>query len=182
MNSFKPTRDLAYLVVIALLLALCGQLYYTTRLHPAFETRVYYNHDEALNNQITSLIRDADKFVYFGIYTFTRQDIKNALLGAKYRGLDVRGITDRDQTDKVALQGKIIKELRDAGIPVAEQDHSGIMHLKAIVTDKGYASGSFNWTSSATNLNDEVLEVGTQEPIRNQYEKILREVITKYAH
>ena len=33
------------------------------------------------------------------------------------------------------------------------------MHLKVLVTEK-HASGSYNWTSAATNLNDEVLEVG----------------------
>ena len=54
------------------------------------------------------------------------------------------------------------------------------MHLKTVVTEKSYASGSFNWTSAATNLNDEVLEVGRDETVRSQYEKTVREVLERY--
>jgi phosphatidylserine/phosphatidylglycerophosphate/cardiolipin synthase-like enzyme len=53
--------------------------------------------------------------------------------------------------------------------------------MKAVVTDKAYASGSFNWTSAATNLNDEVLEVGRDENIRKQYQHILEELFSRYG-
>lgn len=164
-----------------LLAMVAGYFYFAYNYRPAHEVRVYYNKDEALNKQIVQIIRNADKFVYFGIYTFTRNDIKDALLAAKYRGLEVKGITDREQYEQIDLQKKIINELRKAGIAVAEQDHAAIMHTKAVVTDKAYASGSFNWTAAATNLNDEILEVGRDENIRKQYEQVLREIIKKYS-
>lgn len=175
-------KDIAYLVVIVILIAICGQFYYSYRYRPAHEISVYYNQDIEANQKVAEVIRGADKFVYFAVYTFTRNDLKDALLGAKYRGLDVRGITDRDQLAKVDLQQKIVKELRDSGIPVSVQDHMGIMHMKAVVTDKGYASGSYNWTSAATNLNDEVLEIGTDPAVRAQYEKVIKEVLAKYPN
>ena len=177
----KLKRDLVYIGLIIILLGLCGQFYYSYRYQPAHEIRVYYNRDRELNKEIIQLTRQADKFVYFAIYTFTRNDIKDALLAAKYRGLDVRGVTDREQYQNTDLQKKIIDELRSNGIPVAEQDHMGIMHLKAIVTDKAYASGSYNWTSAATNLNDEVLEIGADPAIRQQYESVLKELLAKYT-
>jgi phosphatidylserine/phosphatidylglycerophosphate/cardiolipin synthase-like enzyme len=178
MNS---AREKFYILAIVLLLALSAQFYYTYHYQPAHEVEVFYNQDTQLNKKVIEVIRDADQFVYFSIYTFTRTDIKDALLAAKYRGLKVVGINDRSQYSQIENQKKIIDELKKAGIPVYEQNHSAIMHMKAVVTDKAYASGSFNWTSAATNLNDEVLEVGRDENIRKQYQHILEELFSRYG-
>lgn len=177
----KNKKDIIYITIIVLLIGLAGQFYYSYQLLPASETKAYYSYDHELNKQVIDLIRDADKFVYFGVYTFTRQDIADALLAAKYRGLTVVGITDRDQYNSLDAQKKIINSLRQDGIPVYEQDHAGIMHMKAVVTDKAYASGSYNWTAAATNLNDEVLEIGTNPRVRQDYQNILEEVFKKYG-
>lgn len=175
------SKEKIYILIILLLISLSAQFYFTYQYQPAHEIEVYYNQDHALNTEIVNHIRDADKFVYFAVYTFTRLDIKDALLAAKYRGLTVVGLTDRSQYQNQDLQKKIIDELRNAGIPVYQQDHSAIMHLKVLVTEKVYASGSFNWTSAATNLNDEVLEIGRDEAIRLKYQKILEEMFEKYG-
>jgi phosphatidylserine/phosphatidylglycerophosphate/cardiolipin synthase-like enzyme len=177
----KNKKDIVYLIVIISLIALCGQFYYTYRYLPTHEISVYYNQDHALNDEIINQIRDANKFVYFAVYTFTRQDIEQALIAAKYRGLTVVGITDRNQYSQAPGQKQIIDALRDDGIPVYEQDHSGIMHMKALVTEKAYASGSYNWTTAATNINDEVLEVGRNQNIRQSYQNILEELFSKYG-
>ncbi len=170
-----------YIAIIIFLIAACAQFYYSYRYLPQHQIAVYYNHDRQLNGEVIQTIRDADRFVYFAIYTFTRQDIKDALLAAKYRGLAVVGLTDREQTANTDLQQRIIKELRDSGIPVFEQDHGGIMHTKVVVTEKAYASGSYNWTTAATNINDEVLEVGRDQSVRQSYQKILEEMFQKYG-
>jgi phosphatidylserine/phosphatidylglycerophosphate/cardiolipin synthase-like enzyme len=175
------TKEKIYIAIILLLIAISAQSYYTYQYQPAHQIQVYYNQDHPLNDEIISLIRDADKFIYFGIYTFSRQDIKDALLAAKYRGLKVVGIADKNQYQSLDLQKKIIDELRRAEIPVYEQDHSAIMHLKVLVTEKAYASGSYNWTASGTNLNDEVLEIGRDENIRRQYQNIMEEIFERYG-
>ncbi len=79
-------------------------------------------------------------------------------------------------------QKAIVKELQKAGIPIVFNDHSYIMHMKAVVTDKAYVSGSYNWTAAATNLNDEIIEVGYDENIRKQYQKVIEEVIETYKN
>lgn len=182
-SQSKPRyRDGVYLIVIALLIALCGQFYYTYHYKPAAERdiRIYYNHDIAANQEITKMIQDADQFVYFAIYTFTREDIRDALLAAKYRGLEVRGIVDKKQSFGLDSQEKIIKELQNAGVDIVFNNHSYIMHLKTVVTEKGYVTGSYNWTASATDSNDEIIEVGYDEDVRRQYQKTLEEIISKY--
>ncbi len=177
----KPnTKEKIYLIIIVVLIAACAQFYFTYQYQPAHQVQVYYNQEHELNKEIIQLTREADKFVYFAIYTFTRNDIKDALLAAKYRGLNVKGITDKKQATELDIQKDIIKELREAGIPVLEQDHSYIMHLKTLITEKGYASGSYNWTGAGTNSNDEILELGHEESIRKQYEDTLKRVFEKY--
>ncbi len=176
----KNKRDVVYLIIIIFLIGLCAQLYYSFRYLPAHQISVYYNQDHPLNTEIINEIRDADKFVYFSVYTFTRADIKDALLAAKYRGLKVIGLTDKDQYSQLDQQKKLIQELEKNGIPVYQQNHAGIMHTKVLVTDKAYASGSYNWTAAATDLNDEVLEVGHDQTLRQKYESILEEMFKKY--
>ncbi len=176
-------REFIYIALIILLAGVAGQFWYTYRYVPVQEREivVYYNKDEQLNKHIISTIRDADQFVYFAIYTFTKTDIKDALLAAKQRGLRVVGITDKEQIAQIENQRKIVDELKKAGIPVFVQSHSAIMHLKTVVTEKAYASGSYNWTQSATEANDEVLEIGRDESVRKQYQRVLEELFGKYG-
>lgn len=173
-------KEKIYVTVILILIAVSAQFYFTYQYQPHHQIQVYYNQDHPLNAEIINEIRDADKFVYFSVYTFTRDDIKQALLAAKYKGLNVVGLTDKDQYQSLDQQKKLIDDLRKAGIPVFTQNHSGIMHTKFVVTDKAYASGSYNWTAAATNVNDEVLEVGTDQTIRNEYQQIAEEMFDKY--
>ncbi len=179
----KINKEAVYRGLVLIMFALCSMFYYSYRWQPihARNVSVFYNHDTEANQQVIKSIQQANHFVYFSIYTFTREDIKDALLGAKYRGLIVEGIVDRQQLEKIDAQRKIIKQLRDAGIPIAEQDHSGIMHLKAVVTDQGYVSGSYNWTAAATTINDEIIEVGHDEDIRRQYQTAIQKILKKYS-
>lgn len=123
-----------------------------------------------------NVINDAHQYVYFAIYEFTKTNIAEALVNAKDRGLDVRGIADASQSAG-PQQAKIIASLRDAGIVVEKQKHpEGIMHIKALVTENAYAIGSYNWTSAATYENDEILEIGTNDGLRKQYLAILQKI------
>lgn len=141
-------------------------------------TRVVYSLDKMQNDQeIISVINGAQKYIYFAIYMFTKSNIADALIDAKNRGVKVEGITDRaNSTDP--FEKPIIQKLQSAGINIETEKHQdGIMHIKAIVSEKDFASGSYNWTASATVSNDEVLETGTDENLRSQYENILKKIL-----
>lgn len=176
----KVNKDFFYITAIIILLGLCGQFYFDFHYKPRHDVSVYFSQNIKANEKLAETIRDANDHIYFAIYTFTRADIKDALLGAKHRGVEIKGVMDREQSENIPEQKKILKELTDAGIVIKLDDHSGIMHLKTLVTDKAYFSGSYNWTASATNINDEIIEIGTDEKIRKQYEKILKELFNLY--
>lgn len=141
--------------------------------------RIVYSLDKRQNDkEIIKLIDKADKYIYFAIYFFTKENIASALIRAKERGLIVWGITDKEASTE--SNKKIVEELRKAGIAVEVQKHEeGIMHLKTIVTDKAYASGSYNWTASATNINDEILEIGTNNSVRKKYLAVIQKLLIK---
>ncbi|MBI2409794.1 hypothetical protein HYV30_02005 [Candidatus Kaiserbacteria bacterium] len=150
---------------------------------PAGSVRVIYSLDQKQNDrEIIALINDAERYIYFAIYTFTLENIADALVAAKKRGVDVRGVVDSGQSGD-SYGRPIIAKLKAAGIPVVAEKHAtgnGIMHLKTLVTERAYANGSYNWTKSATTLNDEILEIGTDPALRQTYENILRKLLDAY--
>ena len=147
-------------------------------------TRVLYSLDQKQNDkELIALIDAASSHIYFAIYEFTLRDVADALIAAKKRGLTVTGLVDSGESAN-SYDAPIIASLRAAGIPIATEHHAsgtGIMHIKALVTDSAYAIGSYNWTNSATTVNDELLEIGTSPELVTTYENILRRLIEKYG-
>lgn len=150
---------------------------------PAGSTRVIYSLTAKQNDkEIITLIDNAKSRIYFAMYEFTLRDIAEALVAAKKRGVEVKGLVDAGESSN-SYDKPVIALLTDAGISVVTEKHAtgnGIMHIKAIVTDSAYALGSYNWTSSATNVNDEILEIGTDETLRQTYENILTKLLDAY--
>lgn len=150
---------------------------------PAGSTRVVYSLDQKQNDkEIIALIDAAKSRISFAMYEFTLRDIADALVAAKKRGVEVRGLVDAGESAN-SYDKPIIAELVAAGIPVETERHAdgnGIMHIKAIVTDSAYALGSYNWTGSATTENDEILEIGTDPTLRQMYENILKKLFIAY--
>lgn len=155
----------------------------TVSVPPAGSIRIIYSLDQKQNDkEIIALIDSAKSHIYFAIYTFTLPSIADALVAAKKRGVEVRGIVDSEQSSN-SYGAPITAKLLAAGIPVVTEKHAtgnGIMHIKAIVTDSAYAIGSYNWTNSATTINDEILEIGTDEALRQTYENILKRLLDAY--
>ncbi len=145
--------------------------------------RVVYSLDQKQNDkEIIALVEGAHKYIYFAIYEFTLKDVADALVAAKGRGVEVKGVVDSGESSN-SYDRPIIEELQHAGISVVTEKHpsaSGIMHIKAIVTDTSYAIGSYNWTNSATTINDEILEIGTDPALRQAYENVLLKLLEAY--
>lgn len=148
-------------------------------------TRLVYSLDKKqTDKEIIALINAAQSYIYFAIYTFTIENIADALIAAKRRGVAVYGVVDSGQA-ATSYSAPVIKKLIGAGIPVVSERHasgSGIMHIKALVTEKAYVAGSYNWTNSATTINDEIVEIGTDDALRQAYENILKKIFEAYKN
>lgn len=146
-------------------------------------TRIVYSLDTRQNDaELIALIDEAKEHVYFAIYTFTLPSVADALVRAKKRGVEVRGIMDSEQSSN-SYGAPITAKLLAAGIPLLVERHvsgNGIMHIKLLVTERAYVFGSYNWTKSATTINDEIIEIGTDEAVRQAYENILKRLFEAY--
>ena len=149
----------------------------------AGSTRIVYSLDQKQNDrELIALIEEAEEHIYFAIYTFTLPSIADALIEAKNRGVDVRGLMDSEQSSN-SYGAPITEKLLAAGIPLLAEKHptgNGIMHIKLLVTERAYAFGSYNWTNSATTINDEIIEIGTDPALRQAYENVLKRLFTVY--
>lgn len=120
---------------------------------------------------LLGIINSAKRTLDVAIYSFTDKDIASALVKAKNRSVSVRVITDRTQAE-TSYQKTVLRQLTKAGIPVKVDTHSGIMHLKVTIADGQTATtGSFNYTQSAENTNDEVFVVLNSSKIAQDFEK-----------
>ena len=102
------------------------------------------------------------------VYTLTLDRVGDALIDAHKRGIDVKVILDRYNQE----EGSEYDRLVQAGVPVRLHQGSGLMHNKVAIIDGSIAiTGSYNWTGSAENENDENLLVIKSAEVSSTYEE-----------
>jgi len=116
------------------------------------------------------LISEANDSIHMMIYTFTNTELANALVEAKDRGVDVKVLMDESEatSDNIA----VVSILNQGGVFLKiYSPPDGIVHDKvAIIDGKVVITGSYNWSYSANNDNDENLLVLYSTSLASQYE------------
>jgi phosphatidylserine/phosphatidylglycerophosphate/cardiolipin synthase-like enzyme len=118
-------------------------------------TRVetYFSPDDGVANQILRLIQEARESIYFLAFDITSDDIAEAMIGQARDGLVVLGVVEESRIDG---SGSEFERLHKAGIDVRKDSNQGNMHHKVIIIDEQILIvGSYNYTASAENENDE---------------------------
>ena len=125
----------------------------------------YFCPEDNCAARITDLIRDAKESVYFMAFSFTNEEIADALLTKS--NLDIRGIFDAQQSSNKYSQYKRLKEF---GIAVKKDTSKYKMHHKVFVIDnQSVVTGSFNPTLSADTKNDENLLIMHDEKMASEF-------------
>lgn len=102
--------------------------------------------DEAL----AQAIRGAKMRVDVAIYHLNLWSIRDALVEAHRKGVQVRVVVESDNMDEVEVQ-----DLIDAGIPVLGDRRESLMHDKFVVIDNAEVwTGSMNFTTNGAYYND----------------------------
>jgi len=131
----------------------------------AHDKPILFSPDDDLAAALVRIIQDDWRTIRVAIFTFTHDDIAQALIDAHKRGVVVEVITDpgykADRYSKIHL-------LKEEGIRVFEYDpeyiqdrRSNIMHHKFVIfesSDNNYSlvwMGSFNFTRAADDRNQE---------------------------
>ena len=114
---------------------------------------VHFSPDADCPNRIGRLLKSSHKTVDICVFTITDDRISREIEGAHRRGVKLRIITD---DDKAGDLGSDIERLSNAGVPVAVDRTRYHMHHKFAIFDrKKLLTGSYNWTRSAAEHNEE---------------------------
>ncbi|KAJ7403981.1 Mitochondrial cardiolipin hydrolase [Willisornis vidua] len=132
--------------------------------------------DTSLSRLVRRLL-SARRSLDLCIFSFSCPLLARAVHLLHRRGVRVRLVTDAQY---MGLQGSQIGRLRQEGIQVRHDQHSGYMHHKfAIVDRRMLITGSLNWTSQAIQSNREnVLVVDDAEcvkPFLEEFERMWEE-------
>jgi len=113
----------------------------------------HFSPGDRCRRRIVSLIGLSRRSADICVFTITDDRVAHALLEAHGRGVRLRIITDNE---KVVDRGSDVEDLARAGIPVRTDISEHHMHHKfAIFDDAFLVTGSYNWTLSAANYNEE---------------------------
>jgi phosphatidylserine/phosphatidylglycerophosphate/cardiolipin synthase-like enzyme len=151
MHYFKTKTKFTIiaLTIIILTLTLC--------LSPLAKTEVYFSLSDNPQKEIIKNINQAEAFINIAMYIFTDKEIALPLINAQKRGVKVRVYLDKSQIESKYSQSRFLVQ---KGIKVRISTNNYIMHNKfAIIDNRLLLTGSYNWTFSANNRNDENLMV-----------------------
>ena len=128
------------------------------------EVDAYFSPGDECLDKITSLFRTARKRVDVCVFTITDNRIVEEMVQAHLRKVSIRVISD---DDKSLDRGSDISRLDDLGVPVRRDRSRHHMHHKyAIFDDSTVLTGSYNWTRSAAEYNEENIIVSDDSRLR----------------
>jgi len=144
----------------------------------ASSIKVYFSLVDDPEGAIIEELDKAEESIDIAMYYFTDRDLANALIDAHNRGVKIRVYLDKDQ-----LEAKYSKSryLAKHGISIRYSDNPYIMHHKFCVIDNEViTTGSYNWTASAGERNNENLLVIRDPPLANRFEEEFNRLWNKH--
>jgi phosphatidylserine/phosphatidylglycerophosphate/cardiolipin synthase-like enzyme len=164
-SRFSSTRILIFAACSFSFLAIPSRAFSSHAQHPELIgsvnclTEVRYSPHGGALEAVLSVLAVAQQSVIAAMYSLTHSDIVDALVAARWRGVEVAIKLDRLQSAGQS-QGAAIARLQEAGVVVEVSDQSRQLHDKfAVIDGRWITSGSFNWTANAENRNRENLLV-----------------------
>lgn len=132
------------------------------------DTQVYFSPNGGCQDAIITELSKAQKTVDIAMYYLTSREIAQELVKAKDRGVKVRIVLDQSQETQTYSKSRyLIKR----GFEVKYHVGSGIMHNKfAIFDGKVLITGSFNWTPTANEKNEENLLIMADNDLIKKYQ------------
>jgi phosphatidylserine/phosphatidylglycerophosphate/cardiolipin synthase-like enzyme len=129
---------------------------------------VLFSPDDDVQDRVLSIMRKSKESIYFMAFSFTDDDLGEAIRAGAKRGIDVAGVMDADQI-KFNI-GTEFDYFKQDGLKVFLDGFSGQMHHKAIIVDEEILiAGSYNFTRSAATRNDENVVIIYDEDIAGFY-------------
>ena len=133
------------------------------------ESRAYFSPRDDCPAAIAGLFARARRTADVCVFTITDDRIAEAVMSAHRRGVKLRIITD---DDKSLDRGSDVDRLKRAGVAVRVDQSEYHMHHKFALYDrKTLLTGSYNWTRSAAQHNEENFIVTHDSGLVNRFTK-----------
>jgi len=140
---------------------------------------VHFSPGESCRRKILDLCLQARTSVSICVFTISDDRLSRAVLACHQRGLNVRVITDNEKQFDL---GSDIEWLREQGVPLRIDPGPYHMHHKfALFDERILLNGSFNWTRSASDCNEENLLVTDQLSLVADYRREFEKLWQRYA-
>jgi phosphatidylserine/phosphatidylglycerophosphate/cardiolipin synthase-like enzyme len=131
--------------------------------------KVYFSPNGGCQQAVVSQIRKATQTIDIAMYYLSSKKIAQALAQASQNNVRVRIVLDQSQEiESASKSGYLIKH----GLQVRYHLGFGLMHNKfAIIDGQSLITGSFNWTLTAEERNEENLLIITDPETLEKYEQ-----------
>lgn len=117
---------------------------------------VYFSPDDGAAQYVIKAIRQAKTSIDFMVYSFTSDEIAQAMIERASNGVRVRGVFDENQRN--SNRGTEYDNLKKLGYDVKVDGIPGLLHHKVIIIDNQVViTGSYNFGFNAETINDENL-------------------------
>lgn len=128
----------------------------------------YFSPDDSVAAHLVELLQGSLDSIYFLAYSFTSDELAEAIRGRAAAGVTVEGVMDSEQVD--SNQGTEFDLFVQSGLDVRRDGNKGLMHHKVIIIDRSIViTGSYNFTGSAEDRNDENLIIFFSPDIAELY-------------
>ncbi len=130
--------------------------------------QVYFSPEDNVMEHILEIVDGAQEQIEFLSYSFTNDELAEALIRKARQGVKIQGVFDADMVQ--SNTGTDYEWLVSAGLPMCLDGEYGLMHHKVIVVDsQTVITGSYNFTASAEKYNDENLVIIRDPSLANLY-------------
>ncbi len=157
---------LRHLLLIFLLL-FAGCVSESANLNQFNSVDVYFCPADPCESALIQQINSAQESIDVAIYSFTLDSAGDAIIAAENRGVEVRIVVEEDNASS---QYSEYERLLDFGVDIRLDSNEDLMHHKfAVIDGERVVTGSFNWTRSGADRNNENLVVISSGEIAKEF-------------
>ncbi len=136
-------------------IVLCVVFFLAAGIGAAHSLKVYFSPRGSCQQAIIAEIKKAHQSIDIAMYYLTSKPIAQALARARERDVRIRIVLDKSQEKQHSSKSSYLLK---QGIAIKYHRGQGLMHNKfAIIDGKLLITGSFNWTATAEEKNEENL-------------------------
>ena len=129
--------------------------------------QVYFSPEDKVMDRIIPIVSSAQSNIRFIAFSFTDAPLAQAMINRAAAGVDAAGIYEKVGSE---TEGSEMKTFFCARVPVRQDGNPKFLHDKIIIVDNHIViSGSFNFSSNATENNDENVIIIDNPDIANLY-------------